>query len=409
MFDFTSSKLLILGIVALLVIGPKDLPALLRTIGKYMGIIKRQANEFRAQFDEAMRESELSRPQEGGRDASAGDRGDRSARPSSTVQSELDAAPHRAWTRRWTSPSRAADADDARTPVAQLRRPAAGACRPRTPPARSTAPRAATPTSRPPSREPRRRARPRAREERSLTPCRRRVNAGARGQPRGHDEIEASKAPLMDHLIELRQRLIYALIGVGIGFVICFAFATDIYNLLVWPYQVGARRGPEDRDDLHRPARVLLHQAEARPVRRGVPGVPDHRHAGLQVRRARPLQERARRPSGPTCCATFVLFIAGARGRLFRRHAAGHEVLPVDGADGRAGRDPPAGQGERVPLADHDADPRLRHHVPAAGGADPAGAGRHRRRAEPARISAATPSSPSRRRPACSRRPTPSA
>jgi sec-independent protein translocase protein TatB len=60
MFDFTSSKLLILGIVALLVIGPKDLPALLRTIGKYVGIIKRQAAEFRAQFDEAMRESELS-------------------------------------------------------------------------------------------------------------------------------------------------------------------------------------------------------------------------------------------------------------------------------------------------------------------------------------------------------------
>jgi len=59
MFDFTSSKLLILGIVALIVIGPKDLPALLRTIGKYVGIIKRQAAEFRAQFDEAMRESEL--------------------------------------------------------------------------------------------------------------------------------------------------------------------------------------------------------------------------------------------------------------------------------------------------------------------------------------------------------------
>ena len=59
MFDITSSKLLLLGIVALLVIGPKDLPALLRTIGKYMGIIKRQAADFRAQFDEAMRESEL--------------------------------------------------------------------------------------------------------------------------------------------------------------------------------------------------------------------------------------------------------------------------------------------------------------------------------------------------------------
>jgi sec-independent protein translocase protein TatB len=59
MFDITSSKLLILGLVALIVIGPKDLPALLRTLGRYMAIIKRQAAEFRAQFDEAMREAEL--------------------------------------------------------------------------------------------------------------------------------------------------------------------------------------------------------------------------------------------------------------------------------------------------------------------------------------------------------------
>jgi sec-independent protein translocase protein TatB len=60
MFDITSSKLLLLGIVALIVIGPKDLPVLLRTIGKYIGIIRGHAKEFRAQFDEAMRETELS-------------------------------------------------------------------------------------------------------------------------------------------------------------------------------------------------------------------------------------------------------------------------------------------------------------------------------------------------------------
>jgi sec-independent protein translocase protein TatB len=59
MFDITSSKLFLLAIVALLVIGPKDFPVLLRTIGKYMGIIRGHAREFRAQFDEAIRESEL--------------------------------------------------------------------------------------------------------------------------------------------------------------------------------------------------------------------------------------------------------------------------------------------------------------------------------------------------------------
>jgi sec-independent protein translocase protein TatB len=59
MFDISWSEILIIGIVALLVVGPKELPALLRTIGKYLGIIKKQAAEFRAQFDEAMRETEI--------------------------------------------------------------------------------------------------------------------------------------------------------------------------------------------------------------------------------------------------------------------------------------------------------------------------------------------------------------
>ena len=53
----------------------------------------------------------------------------------------------------------------------------------------------------------------------------------------GHDDIEASKAPLMDHLIELRQRLIHTLIGVGLAFLVCFYFADTIYTILVKPYQ----------------------------------------------------------------------------------------------------------------------------------------------------------------------------
>ena len=59
MFDISWSEVLVVGIVALLVVGPKELPALLRTVGKYLGVIKRQAAEFRAQFDEAMRDAEL--------------------------------------------------------------------------------------------------------------------------------------------------------------------------------------------------------------------------------------------------------------------------------------------------------------------------------------------------------------
>lgn len=59
MFEIGWSELLVVGIVALIVVGPKELPALLRTVGRYIGIVKRQAAEFRAQFDDAMRESEL--------------------------------------------------------------------------------------------------------------------------------------------------------------------------------------------------------------------------------------------------------------------------------------------------------------------------------------------------------------
>ena len=50
------------------------------------------------------------------------------------------------------------------------------------------------------------------------------------------DDIEASKAPLMDHLIELRSRLIKALLGFGVAFIFCFFFAKQIYNVLVWPF-----------------------------------------------------------------------------------------------------------------------------------------------------------------------------
>jgi sec-independent protein translocase protein TatB len=59
MFDVSWTEIMVIGVVALLVVGPKELPSLLRTIGRYVGNIKRQAAEFRAQFDEAMRESEL--------------------------------------------------------------------------------------------------------------------------------------------------------------------------------------------------------------------------------------------------------------------------------------------------------------------------------------------------------------
>jgi sec-independent protein translocase protein TatC len=51
------------------------------------------------------------------------------------------------------------------------------------------------------------------------------------------DEIEKSQAPLLDHLIELRQRLIYCIVGFVIALIGCFFVAQRIFNLLLWPYR----------------------------------------------------------------------------------------------------------------------------------------------------------------------------
>jgi len=60
MFDIGGGELVVIGIVALVAIGPKELPAVLRTVGRYMGKIKRMSAEFQGQFQEALREAELS-------------------------------------------------------------------------------------------------------------------------------------------------------------------------------------------------------------------------------------------------------------------------------------------------------------------------------------------------------------
>jgi sec-independent protein translocase protein TatC len=58
-------------------------------------------------------------------------------------------------------------------------------------------------------------------------------------------EIEATKAPLMEHLIELRSRLIKALAAFAVAVIVCFFFAKQIFNILTWPYLWVA--GPESK------------------------------------------------------------------------------------------------------------------------------------------------------------------
>lgn len=51
------------------------------------------------------------------------------------------------------------------------------------------------------------------------------------------DDFAATKAPLIEHLIELRKRLMWTLAAIFVGFLLCFYFATDIYDILLYPYK----------------------------------------------------------------------------------------------------------------------------------------------------------------------------
>lgn len=59
MFDFDASKLIIVGIIALIFIPPKDLPRVLRQAGQMVGKMRRMASEFQGQFMDAMREADM--------------------------------------------------------------------------------------------------------------------------------------------------------------------------------------------------------------------------------------------------------------------------------------------------------------------------------------------------------------
>src|SRR6187399_111981 len=55
-----------------------------------------------------------------------------------------------------------------------------------------------------------------------------------------HEDIEATKAPLVQHLVELRRRLMWSLLAIFVAFLGCFWFAKPIYNLLLFPYRLAA-------------------------------------------------------------------------------------------------------------------------------------------------------------------------
>lgn len=78
----------------------------------------------------------------------------------------------------------------------------------------------------------------------------------------GHDpeeEIEASRAPLLDHLIELRTRLIICVAAIAVAFGVCFAFVKPIFLFLVRPFTVAeGLKAMQDTSGQHGPFDLLL-------------------------------------------------------------------------------------------------------------------------------------------------------
>lgn len=94
MFDVGWSELVVVGVVALVVIGPKELPGVIRAVGRAVGKLRTMAGEFRTQFDDAMREAELHEVKKTFDDAanSASNAMSEATKPFDEVKSELDAS-----------------------------------------------------------------------------------------------------------------------------------------------------------------------------------------------------------------------------------------------------------------------------------------------------------------------------
>ena len=212
MFDLDISKMIIVGIVALAVIPPKDLPRVMRTVGQTVGKMRRMAAEFQGQFMEAMREVE--------READL-----------DSVKKEFQAI------------SDQAKIDTSFDPVGMVRDDVDQGGRDR----RSSSARAALGSRSPPSlrsagsvaKSPvHDRARLGRRPRSWPSPSRgsgSRARGARRPEKRGgmsQEDIDATKAPLMDHLIELRARIIRSLYAFLAAFIVCFYFSRTIYNIL---------------------------------------------------------------------------------------------------------------------------------------------------------------------------------
>jgi len=127
----------------------------------------------------------------------------------------------------------------------------------------------------------------------------------------GEDEIEASRAPLIDHLIELRSRLIKALIAFLVMFFVCYAFSTQIYNLLLQPYIWAAGSGTNAPLQYTAPLELLFTHIKIAAFGAGFFAFPV---IATQIYKfvAPGLYKNERAAFAPYLAATPIFFVAGA-------------------------------------------------------------------------------------------------
>ncbi|MHB8884460.1 MAG: twin-arginine translocase subunit TatC [Methylovirgula sp.] len=121
-------------------------------------------------------------------------------------------------------------------------------------------------------------------------------------------DIEATRAPLMEHLIELRARLIKALLAFIVMFFICFFFAKNIYNILLLPYEHVA--GPDARLIYTAPQEYFFTQIQVAIFAAGFLACPVI-FAQLYAFVAPGLYKKERNAFAPYLFATPLFFILG--------------------------------------------------------------------------------------------------
>ena len=172
------------------------------------------------------------------------------------------------------------------------------------------------------------------------------------------EDIDKSEAPLIDHLIELRQRLIYCVIGVVIAFVAAFAFAGQIFNVLVQPF-FWALGQNYDLELIY----TTLPEKFFTEIKIGVFGALfiTFPLIAIQIYRfvAPGLYRNEKDAFRPYLLATPAVLHPGRGDRVFPAHAGRHQVLhrlPAEWCR-RPGRDQASAQGERISELHHGAHP----------------------------------------------------